>query len=50
MAEPRGEGGRDEEEEHGAGAVAAWRKKGEEEHGMSFWWSIEWLPKSVGGV
>ena len=37
-------------------ALGAWRKgeeeeaetEGEKEEGMSVWWSIEWLPKSVG--
>lgn len=37
-------------------ALLACGKKGEEEEaeqgkeGMSVWWSIEWLPKSVGGL
>jgi len=57
--EPRGKAG--VQEPPGAGAVVvaaleAWRKgeeeaaetEGEKEEGMSVWWSIEWLPRSVG--
>ena len=60
MAEPRGKALREGEEPPG-GAVAAseaWRKGEEEaaeteggkEEGMSVWWDIEWLPKSVGST
>lgn len=58
MAEA-GRGAEEEEREPPGGGVAAseaWRKGEEEaaeteggkEEGMSVWWSIEWLPKSVG--
>jgi hypothetical protein len=53
MTEPRGEERRRDEGRGAGGAVAAWRKKGEEEdaeEGLSFRWKcIERLQKTVGG-